>query len=307
MKMINKFPFVSAVICTYNRAKYLDRCIESLKNQNYPNLEIIVVNGPSTDETDVILQKYPELKLIRQNKLNGLSFARNLGIDASKGDIVAFIDDDAIADPNWIKFLVEGYDYELIGGVGGLVYGPQKTHLQFDRGIINKCAAPTPIRDEDSLLKKDEFYIIMGTNSSFRKDILKEVGGFDPYFRYYHDESDLCVRIAQKGYKIVYKKDAFVIHDMVEGHNRKSLYDLNWAEIMKNSIYFILKNFRGEFLSYSIRPAKALHGWMKYFYDVYRKKDISLKQLSGIYLKLFNGAIKGYTDGIKITLISGWQ
>lgn len=301
--MINNLPFVSAVICTYNRAKYLDRCIESLKNQNYTNFEIIVVNGPSTDETDFVLKKYPEIKLIRQTKLNGLSFARNLGIEASKGDIVAFIDDDAVADTNWIQFLVEGYKDESVGGVGGLVYGPQKTHLQFDRGIINKCGAPTPIRNEDSIIKKDEFYIIMGTNSSFQKNILKEVGGFDPYFRYYHDESDLCVRIAKKGYRIVYKRDAFVIHDMVEGHNRKSPYDLNWSEIMKNIMYFILKNFRGEFLSYNIRPAKALHGWLTYFYDVYRKKDISLKQLSGIYLKLFQGAVKGYIDGLKLTLV----
>lgn len=301
LKIIKKFAFVSVVICTYNRANYLERCIESLRKQTYPNFEIIVVNGPSTDETNKILERYQEIKIVKQEKLNGLSFARNLGIGASNGEIVAFIDDDAVADENWIKYLVEGYIDESIGGVGGLVYGPKKTHLQFDRGTINKCGIPTAIRN-DGELKKDEFSIIMGTNSSFRKDILCEIGGFDIYFRYYHDESDLCIRIAKKGYKIVYQKDAFVIHDMAEGHNRKSLHDLNWSEIMKNIIYFTLKNFGEEFSSYTIRPIKSLRGWSKYFYSIYCKKDMSRKQLFDIYLKLIRGAMKGYIDGLRINL-----
>lgn len=295
---------VSVVICTYNRAKYLDKCILSLKKQTYPNFEIIVVNGPSKDETDQILNEYPEIILIKQTELNGLSFARNLGIERSNGEILAFIDDDAIADENWIKYLVEGYSDELVGGVGGLVFGPQKTHLQFDRGTINKCAIPNAIRTEEEQLKKDEFPIIMGTNSSFRKDILKGVGGFDPYFKYYHDESDLCVRIAQKGYKIVYQRDAYVIHEMVEGHNRKSPYDLNWSEIMKNVIYLILKDFKGNFSSYTIRPVKSMYWWLKYFGFIYNRKLISLKQLFGIYIKLFKGAIIGYLDGLKLNFFN---
>ena len=295
-----KYPSVSVVICTYNRANYLERCIKSLKKQTYPNFEMIVVNGPSTDETVQVLYKYPEIQVVRQEELNGLSFARNLGIAASNGEIIAFIDDDAVADENWIMYLVAGYTDDSVGGVGGLVYGPQKTHLQFDRGTINKCAIPTAIRDKDMKLRKDEFSIIMGTNSSFRKEVLYEVDGFDPYFRYYHDESDLCVRIAKKGYRIVYQREASVIHDMLEGHNRNSHYDLNWTEIMKNVIYFTLKNFRTEFSSYIFRPVKSLFGWLEYFASLYLNKDISLKQLFDIYLKLAKGAMKGYTDGIKV-------
>jgi glycosyltransferase involved in cell wall biosynthesis/SAM-dependent methyltransferase len=295
-----KYPSVSVVICTYNRAKYLERCIKSLKEQTYPNFEMIVVNGPSTDETAQVLDKYQEIQVVRQEELNGLSFARNLGIAAANGEIIAFIDDDAVADENWIEYLVAGYTDDSVGGVGGLVYGPQKTHLQFDRGTINKCAIPTAIRNKDGKLRKGEFPILMGTNSSFRKDVLYEVDGFDPYFRYYHDETDLCVRIAKKGYEIVYQRDAFVIHDMLEGHNRNSPYDLNWTEIMKNVIYFTLKNFRGAFSSYTVRPVKSLFWWLEYFASHYLNKNISLKQLFDIYLKLVRGAMKGYTDGIKV-------
>lgn len=302
---IENFILISVIICTYNRAKYLERCIESLKKQTYPNLEIIVVNGPSTDDTECILQKYSGLKIIRQKKLNGLSFARNLGIDASNGDIVAFIDDDAIADKDWIKCLINGYVDKSVGGVGGLVISPKDSKvlpIQFDRGTINKCGVPTAIRDEYGL-RNGEFSIIMGTNSSFRKDILYEVGGFDPYFKYYHDESDLCVRIALKGYNIVYQRDALVIHDMAEGHNRRSPHDSNWSEIMKNVIYFTLKNFRGDFSSYIFRPIKSFYWLAENFYHAYRDGAISMRQLFDIYLKLIIGAVKGYIDGMKINLV----
>ena len=291
-------PLVSVVVCTYNRARYLARCLDSLEQQKYPYFEIIVVNGPSTDETEKILKKYVNVSIVNQQKLNGISIARNLGIRAGHGEIIAFIDDDAVADENWIKSLVEGYTDDSVGGVGGLVYGPNKLHYQFDNGVINRCGIPTAIRDGNRKLKNGEFPIIMGTNSSFRKCVLNLVGGYNPYFKYYHDESDLCVRIAKRGYNIVYRKDAFVIHDMVEGHNRRSSYDLNWYEIMKNVIYFILSNFNDEFLSYTIRPACALVWWLNYFMCVYFKNDISLVQLLSIYLRLIQGAVSGYLDGL---------
>lgn len=296
---------VSVVICTYNRAKSLERCIGSLEKQTYSNFEIIVVNGPSTDDTYKVLEKFPEVISIKQNNLNGLSFARNLGIEISKGYIVAFIDDDAVADENWLKYLVDGYTDRLIGGVGGLVCSPKGSTLpliQFDNGTISKTGIPASIHDDRYILRQDEFQIIMGTNSSFRKDVLYDVGGFDPYFRYYHDESDLCVRIALKGYGIVYKRDALVIHDMVEGHNRRSRYDLNWSEIVKNVIYFTLKNFGKDLSSYTLWPVKSLYLWLRNFYNVYHNGEISLRQLFSIYIKFIFGAIKGYVDGLKTNL-----
>jgi len=131
-------PFISVVVCTYNRRTHLERCLKSLKDQEYKNFEIIVVNGPSNDGTDAVLRDYPKIYVISQNELNGLSNARNLGIMASKGEIIAFIDDDAVADKNWLDSLVSGYSDITVGGVGGLVYGPEKSLLQFDNGIINK-------------------------------------------------------------------------------------------------------------------------------------------------------------------------
>lgn len=291
-------PFVSVVVCTYNRGKYLERCLASLKQQSYQNNEIIVVNGPSNDGTDAVLDKYSDVRVIKQGTLNGLSYARNLGINASEGEIIAFIDDDAVADENWLSSLVLGYTGDTVGGVGGLVYGPQKTHVQFDNGTINKCGIPAAIRPEDKQAKRGEFRILMGTNCSFKRSVLCDVGGFDPYFKYYHDESDLCVRIAQSGYQIVYQRDAFVIHDMVEGHNRKSPYDLKWSEILKNVIYFTMKNFHGELRSYTIRPIYSTVWWLLFFQFHFINGRITVKQLLRIYQQMFSGIMRGYRDGL---------
>ena len=114
-------PLVSIVICTYDRAEYLQKCLDSMLNQTYGNFEVIIVNGPSTDNTASILKNYP-FKTVQQIKKSGLSAARNLGIKEAKGDIIAFIDDDGVADKNWIKNLVKRYKDETIGGVGGIIY-----------------------------------------------------------------------------------------------------------------------------------------------------------------------------------------
>lgn len=295
-------PFVSIVVCTYNRAKYLDRCIRSLKGQSYPDIEIIVVNGPSVDETEAVLRQYDRLIIIKQNQLNGISNARNLGIKAAKGEIVAFIDDDAVADENWVRLLVEGYSDPSIGGVGGLVYGPGQTHYQFDNGVINKSGIPDAIRPSDKKIEDDEFPIFMGTNCSFRRSALIEVGGFDPSFRYYHDESELCVRIAKAGHRLVYTREAFVIHDMVEGHNRRSNYDLNWSEIIKNVIYYIMKNFGDEFKSYTTRPLISSYLWLNRFVLEYKMKNISFANLVLIECKIIKGIYSGYIEGLKYNI-----
>ncbi|MDW7733411.1 MAG: glycosyltransferase [Methanolobus sp.] len=301
---MKEYPLVSVVVCTYNRAEYLDMCLDSLNRQSYPDYEIIVVNGPSTDGTDEVLEKYSDIRLVLQKELNGLSFARNLGIRVSTGEIVAFIDDDAVADINWIDRLVAGYTEPEVGGVGGLVYGPGRTHYQFDNGVIGKCGIPDAIRNPGRVAGKGEYPILMGTNCSFRRSALMEVGGFDPYFRYYHDESELCVRIIRAGYRIVYQRDASVVHYMVEGHNRRSPYDLNWSEIVKNVIYYTMKNFGNEFQSYSTRPAYSSYWWLRRFKDDYFGKQISFRELRGIYYKVLEGSLRGYRDGLSFNFAS---
>ena len=114
---------VSIVICTYNRAEFLNRTLYSLKNLNYKNFEVIVINGPSTDNTYMILEKYSDRIKIDNNPYTNLSISRNMGIALSSGEIVAFIDDDAIPDKYWLDDIVSLYNDDKVGGVGAKCMG----------------------------------------------------------------------------------------------------------------------------------------------------------------------------------------
>lgn len=294
-------PFVSVVVCTYNRGKYLERCLCSLKQQSYQNYEIIVVNGPSNDETDSVLDKYPDVRVVKQETLNGLSYARNLGINASRGEIVAFIDDDAVADESWLNGLIEGYTDEMVGGVGGPVYDISGNWYQFKNGFISKSGIPSFVNENDlDFNDPDGDYLnyIMGTNSSFRRDVLFHVNLFDQEIRYYLDETDVCVRVIQAGFKIKNTDKAIVNHEMAEGHNRKNPYDINYHEISKNVMYFITKNFRNEIKSYTVRPFEAVVYWMRIVFNHYASHSISIRQLLNISTKIVWGAALGYKKGL---------
>lgn len=292
---------VSIVICTYNRAEYLIRCIESLKKLNYPDYEIIVVNGPSTDATERLLHQYPDVSVVRQESLNGLSFARNLGIRAAKGHIIAFIDDDAVADDQWLGSLVTAYTDDTVGGAGGPVFDITGNWYQFKNGYISKEGIPSFINEHDPGYndpKGNYLNYIMGTNASFRKEILVKVGLFDENYRYYLDETDVCVKTILAGYKIRHINTAVVFHEMAEGHNRRSQYDINYTEILKNHIYFILKNFRGEIKTYTIRPLIAVWHWIKIGFSHYSGGNVTFYHFLEILISIMNGAARGYWLGL---------
>ena len=128
---------VSVVICTFNRKDWLKRCIEGLGSLSPAPDEVLVVDGPSTDGTRemlVDLESRSRLRLVPQPRLEGISAARNLGLDQVKGSIVCFIDDDAIPSPGWLGALLSGYDSAGVGGVGGPVY-----HMD-GRLALGRCA-----------------------------------------------------------------------------------------------------------------------------------------------------------------------
>ena len=238
---------VSIVICTYNRAPFLKRTLRSLSKLNYKNFEVIVVNGPSTDETDTILEKYIGKIKIAKNPYTNLSISRNMGIKLSAGDIVAFIDDDAIPDKEWLNDIVSYYIDDKIGGVGGKVFGPGDDHFQFEGGYVDFWgdAEVHYIGADYNDPNGKKFNMMLGTNCTFSKKALIDVGGFDEYYDYFHDESDLCLRVVQRGYKILNHPRAFIHHEYAKSHIRQNTYDacrLNWYPIIKNKVYFAIKN-----------------------------------------------------------------
>lgn len=240
-------PQVSVVINTYNRAASLDVTLRSLRRINYPNFEVIVVNGPSTDTTMENLKAHASYIRVGTCSDRNLSVSRNVGIDMARGHLVAFLDDDAVPDPNWLDDAVRAFDSEEVGGAGGFVFDHTGYNLQYRYSVSNRIGTarwnvPQP-GTEFCYPGCLEFPYLQGTNAVFRRDALLEIGGFDEEFEYYLDETDVCLRLVDAGYLLKQLSNAFVYHRFLPSHIRtENRVVVAWRPVIKNKAYFALKN-----------------------------------------------------------------
>lgn len=203
-------PKVSVIVCTYNGARTIDETLTRLQRIDYPDFEVIVVDDGSTDATSEIAARHP-FRLIRTENL-GLSSARNTGLAAAQGDVVAYLDDDAYPDPHWLQYLLQAFDEEDWACVGGPNLVPTRDP-PLAHAVANSPGGPTHV-----LLTDREAEHVPGCNMAFRRDRLQEIGGFDPCFRTAGDDVDVCWRIQEQGWKIGYHPGALVWH-----HRRPSI------------------------------------------------------------------------------------
>jgi len=198
-------PFVSIVICSRNRLKALQRyALPSIATIDYPSFEVVIVDDASTDGTWEFLQSYrlpqASLKVARNKQAKGLCNARNVGVANSRGEIIAFIDDDCAVSTTWIHEIVKAYTRESIAVVGGISY----------KG------------DSNDIYINDKH--VWGCNMSFRASIFKRFR-FDTGLKYSHyaDETDLIGRIISHGFERVVASKAVAKHYVEDAAYRKQV------------------------------------------------------------------------------------
>jgi len=204
------WPRISVVVCTYNGESTLRECLEGLRRLQYPNYEVIVVNDGSTDATNEIVREYGFRLISTKNR--GLSAARNTGLQAATGEIVAYTDSDCCPDPHWLTYLAATFLATDYAGVGGPNLAPPGD------GHIAECVANAPGGPVHVLLSDQEAEHIPGCNMAFRKSSLEVIGGFDPQFRAAGDDVDVCWRLQQRGWTLGFSPAAMVWH-----HRRDSV------------------------------------------------------------------------------------
>jgi GT2 family glycosyltransferase len=202
---LSAYPKVSVIVCAYNAERTMDRCLASLEKLNYPNYEVIVVNDGSTDATREICERHDFIQLINQEN-QGLSAARNVGLRASTGEIIAYTDSDCMADPDWLTYLAARFQSSPFGAIGGPNLPPP------DDSLVPSCVAVSPGAPTHVLLDDEVAEHIPGCNMAFRRAALEAISGFDPVFRTAGDDVDVCWRLQNKGYKIGFDPAAVVWH-----------------------------------------------------------------------------------------------
>lgn len=198
------WPSVSVVVCSYNGGATLDECLRALGSLNYPNYEVIVVDDGSTDETPNIVRRH-HCRVVRVAN-GGLSRARNLGIEAATGEIIAFTDSDAYADPDWLYYLATTLENQRAAAIGGPNLSPP------DDGFVAQCVNHAPGNPTHVLLDDETAEHIPGCNMAFRREALAEIGNFDPTHRAAGDDVDVCWKLLVHGRRIAFSPSAIVWH-----------------------------------------------------------------------------------------------
>jgi glycosyltransferase involved in cell wall biosynthesis len=203
------WPVMSVVVCAYNAGDTLDECLRHACALDYPDLEIIVVDDGSTDDTAEIARRHPRARLVTIEHA-GLSVARNAGLDAATGDLIAYLDADAYPSPEWPYYLALGLDSPTVGGVGG----PNLPPLDDAPGAHRVARAPGgPVH---VLLTDDRAEHVPGCNMAFWKGALEEAGGFDPIYTSAGDDVDLCWKVLER-WEIGFHPAALVWHHRRSG------------------------------------------------------------------------------------------
>ncbi|MDZ4391767.1 glycosyltransferase family 2 protein [Cypionkella sp.] len=188
-------PPVSVIVVSRHRAAALMRCIVALTQQDHPNFELIVVADPEAIGQAETLPL--PLKCVRFDQAN-ISAARNAGLAMAAAPVVAFIDDDAVAEPTWLSRLTVPFADPDVTASTGFIRGRNGISYQWQACEVDQfCQDHLLMITEPTLRPATPKRAVktQGTNCAFRRDALLAIGGFDPAYRFYLDEADVNLRL----------------------------------------------------------------------------------------------------------------
>ncbi len=220
----SKKNIISVVIVNYNGRTYLEACLDSVLKTQYDNFEIIVIDNGSSDSSQDYLRKIsiekPSIKCIFNQENFGPSKARNQGAAKAQGEFIAFIDNDTLVDPEWLKEAIKVFIAEpkigacqcklIIEGTDNLIDSIGEYLGQ--NGFLVQAVLPAEEKDLGQHNTINDIFAAKSAGMLVRKDLFIKIGGFDEDYFIYLEESDLCWRVWLAGYRVVLACNSIVYH-----------------------------------------------------------------------------------------------
>jgi GT2 family glycosyltransferase len=242
-----KKPLISIIILNYNAGNLLINCIDSIFKSNYNNLEVIVVDNVSKDDSHKkCKEKFQKIVLIENKKNLGYCGGNNVGIECASGEFLVILNPDVIVDPDWLNQLLSAFrkygdglyqpkilattDHSTLISAGNMI---QLFGFGFSRGKGEK--------DKGQYEEDEEIGYASGTCLFSSSKIFREIGNFDSYLFAYHDDLDLCWKGKLKGIKSFYIHKSIVYHPL-EGYSFK-WNSFKFFLMERNRLYCLNKNF----------------------------------------------------------------
>ena len=263
-------PPISVVVCTRDRAKLLERCLESMHGLDYPEYEVIVIDNCSCDAEVAAVIERAGVRSVRENRL-GLDWARNKGIEVARHDIIGYIDDDAVASPGWLRGIARGFQDPTVMAVTGLVLPAElstEAQILFERyggmskGMTPKSFTAATLHDLGIFAAHD---FGVGANMAFRRQVFERVGTFDTMLDTGTPSGgagdlDMFHRVVAAGLTLRYEPDALIRHR--HRRSRSGLKRQIYANGKSYGVYLIKTWRSGGTPSAAAFAARWMSGWV---------------------------------------------
>jgi GT2 family glycosyltransferase len=195
---------ISLYVPVYNDKQYLKKCLDSVLTQTYPVDEIILIDDGSTRNLGEIISNYP-VKIITHKKNKGIAAARNTALKNAKNNLLASLDADTAASPNWLENLIKQIKRKNVAGAGGKLIETNK------KGLANKWRT-IHMRQSwgDKTLKNPPF--LYGNNCLYKKNILEKIGGYNDKYKTNYEDYAISKKIMKNHYQLIYTPSATTYH-----------------------------------------------------------------------------------------------
>jgi GT2 family glycosyltransferase len=284
-------PLISVIIVNYNGKKYLEECLNSLINGSYKNLEIIVVDNNSSDESPkLVKEKFPEVILIEEKYNHGFTGGNNIGFEKSQGELIVLLNNDTKVEKDYLKNFKKVFEEFPKCGVA------QSKIVLYDDPNILDCAgsfwSSTTLLYHFGFLKNSKLkkfnvpykiFSAKGASMIIKREVIEKVGLFDKDFWHYYEESDFCHRAINAGYEIYYFPKALCFHKIGISRGELNQEERILFSNTKNKFFSFLKNFEfPEVLWVILKHFVSLH-----FYIIILLINRKFKEAGTIYKAVF--------------------
>jgi GT2 family glycosyltransferase len=312
---------VSIIIVNWNGGHLLDECLSSLEKQRYKNFEIIVVDNGSTDGSIQVLEQWARVvKVMALSENKGFTGGNIEGLKAARGEYIGLFNNDAVADPNWLRELVTAMDEDDIVGICAsklIIYDqPDKIDSAGDGCVTSGHGIKRGNRESiNNFTKKEYVFGACAAAVLYRRKMIEDIGFFDEDFYLNCDDSDLNFRAQLMGWKCMYVPTAVALHRVsatIKGLSHQGVYyssrndECVWVKNMPTSlmirylhhklihelgsiIYFCIKRgkwgpvFKGKLDAIKMLP--QLLGKRK---EIQRKKRVTNRYLNTVLTPIFD-------------------